>query len=268
VSAPAPADIAAFATALQASTRTLFITGAGVSADSGLPTYRGIGGLYEREVTDEGVPIEVALSGRMLARDPALCWKYIHQIESACRGAQPNAAHRVMSALERRGGDVWVLTQNVDGLHRAAGSKNVIEIHGDVHRLACTSCAHRREVADFAGLAIPPSCPECEALVRPEVVLFGEMLPGPAVATLRRELRTGFDLVVSIGTTSTFPYIAEPVLVARALGCTTIEVNPGTSDVSGLVDQRIRAGAGPTFAALWDALGVGPLPTDEAFSHA
>jgi len=213
------------------------------------------------DVHGTGVPFrEVALSGGMLAHDPALCWKYIHQIESVCRGAQPNAAHRVIAALEHRGVDAWVLTQNVDGLHRAAGSKNVIEIHGDVHRLACTSCEHRREVDDFVELAMPPACPECAALVRPEVVLFGEMLPGAAVATLRRELRTGFDLVVSVGTTSTFPYIAEPVIVARALGRTTIEVNPGASEVSELVDLRIRAAAGPTFAALWDALGVGPLP--------
>jgi NAD-dependent deacetylase len=260
VSAPAAADIDAFAAAVQASARILFITGAGVSADSGLPTYRGIGGLYERDFTDDGVPIEAALSGAMLARDPAMCWKYIHQIETACRGARPNPAHRVMAALERPATDAWVLTQNVDGLHRAAGSKNVIEIHGDVHRLACTSCAHRRDVEDFAGLAIPPACPDCSALVRPEVVLFGEMLPAPAVTALRRELRTGFDLVVSVGTTSTFPYIAEPVVVARALGRTTIEVNPGTSEVSELVDLRIRASAGPTFAALWEALGGGSLP--------
>jgi NAD-dependent deacetylase len=264
VSAPAAADVAAFAAALGSSRRVLFITGAGVSADSGLPTYRGIGGLYERDVTEEGVPIEVALSGRMLARDPALCWKYIHQIESACRGARPNAAHRVMAALEGRGVEAWVLTQNVDGLHRAAGSKNLIEIHGNVHTLACTQCGHQRDVPDFAGLSIPPECPECGALVRPQVVLFGELLPGPAVATLRRELRTGFDLVVSVGTTSTFPYIAEPVVVAHALGRTTIEVNPHASEVSSVVSLRIRAGAGPTFAALWDALVHGPLPDLDA----
>ncbi|HET6586055.1 MAG TPA: NAD-dependent protein deacylase [Nannocystaceae bacterium] len=259
MTAPRAEDVAAFAAAMSASERVLFITGAGLSADSGLPTYRGIGGLYEREHTDDGIPIEAALSGRMLARDPALCWKYIHEIERACRGAQPNAAHRVMAALERRF-DAWVLTQNVDGLHRAAGSTRVIEIHGDVHDLACTRCEHRRRVEDFAGLEIPPACPVagCAALVRPEVVLFGEILPARAVGDLRRELRTGFDLVVSVGTTSTFPYIAEPVLVARELGRPTIEVNPGASAVSELVGLRIRAGAAATFAALGDALGLGP----------
>jgi NAD-dependent deacetylase len=260
VTVPAAADVATFAATLKASKRILFITGAGVSADSGLPTYRGIGGLYERDATADGVPIEVALSGRMLARDPALCWKYIHQIESACRGAQPNAAHHVIAALERYGFESWVLTQNVDGLHRAAGSTNLIEIHGDVHKLACTVCTFRCTVEDYTGLEIPPGCPQCGKLLRPEVVLFGEMLPALAVSILRRELRTGFDLVVSIGTTSTFPYIAEPVVMARALGRPTIEVNPGESEVSHAVAQRIRAGAGATFSALWDALDLGPLP--------
>lgn len=259
---PAAADVAAFAAALQASKRTLFITGAGVSADSGLPTYRGIGGLYERDATADGVPIEVALSGRMLARDPALCWKYIHQIESACRGARPNAAHRVIAALPRHGFESWVLTQNVDGLHRVAGSTNLIEIHGDVHELSCVACSFRSTVQDYAGLEIPPRCPKCGALVRPLVVLFGEMLPPHAVSMLRAELRTGFDLVVSVGTTSTFPYIAEPVVMARALGRPAIEVNPGESEVSHVASLRIRAGAGATFEALWATLGLGPLPTD------
>lgn len=260
MTAPDAASIAAFAAAVKASKRTLFITGAGVSADSGLPTYRGIGGLYERDATEDGVPIEVALSGRMLAREPALCWKYIHQIESACRGARPNAAHVVIAALQRHGFDSWVLTQNVDGLHRAAGSTNLIEIHGDVHGLSCTSCTYRCTVPDYAELEIPPACPQCGKVVRPDVVLFGEMLPALAVSVLRRELRTGFDLVVSIGTTSTFPYIAEPVVMARALGRPAIEVNPGDSEVSDVASLRIRAGAGATFAALWDALALGPLP--------
>jgi len=259
VSGPDPAQIDAFAQALRRSERVLFVTGAGISADSGLPTYRGIGGLYERDVTDDGVPIEVALSGEMLERDPTLCWKHIHQIESACRGAQPNVAHRVIAALERTH-ETWVLTQNVDGLHRAAGSQQLIEIHGNVHRLACTRCGHRTRVDDYAALAIPPMCPDCGALVRPEVVLFGEMLPLPAVTMLGRELERGFDLVVSIGTTSTFPYIAGPVLQARARRRATIEINPGESEISELVDLRIRSGAASTLAAVWAALGSGPLP--------
>ena len=241
----------------------LFVTGAGLSADSGLPTYRGVGGLYDRATVDEGVPIEVALSGPMMQARPELCWKYISQIEQACRGAQPNAAHEVIAKLCQRVRRGWVLTQNVDGFHGAAGAEDVIEIHGNVHELHCTACAWETRVDDYAELqpqlGTPdepraPSCPECGALVRPRVVLFGEMLPAPAVAQLSAQVQQGFDLVVSVGTTSAFAYIAEPVVIARRRGAATVEINPGESEVSQLVDLRIRERARPTFEALWAAL--------------
>ena len=239
---------------LRESRSVLFITGAGVSADSGLPTYRGIGGLYEQEETDDGIPIETALSGAMFQRDPAITWKYIHQIESSCRNAGPNRAHEVIAEIERRFDRVWTLTQNVDGFHHAAGSKQVIDIHGDVHRLLCTRCGHRWRVMSYVGLDIPPSCPECASLVRPEVVLFGEMLPLDRAEMLQEQLTRGFDVVFTIGTTSVFPYIAEPVIEARRRGALTVEINPGTSQVSHIVDHRIRAGAAAAMDAVVRAL--------------
>lgn len=246
--------ISEIARRLRDSRSILFVTGAGVSADSGLPTYRGIGGLYEQAETDDGIPIEAALSGAMFRRDPALTWKYIHQIESACRHAGPNRAHQVIAELERRFGRVWTLTQNVDGLHHAAGSQHIIDIHGDVHRLACTRCGHRWRVTSYAGLDIPPACPECASLVRPEVVLFGEMLPFDRTKLLQEQLLRGFDAVFSIGTTSVFPYIAEPVIDARRRGALTVEINPGVSEVSHLVDYRLRAGAATAMDAVVRAL--------------
>lgn len=232
----------------------LFVTGAGISADSGLPTYRGIGGLYEQEETDEGIPIEAALSGAMFQRDPGLTWKYIHQIENACREAGPNRAHEAIAELEERFKRVWILTQNVDGLHHAAGSRQVINIHGDVHGLSCTRCAHRWRVVNYASLAIPPSCPLCDALVRPEVVLFGEMLPADRTLVLQEQLMLGFDAVFTIGTTSVFPYIAQPVLDAKRRGHMTVEINPGISEVSHVVDYRLRVGAAAAMDALVRAL--------------
>lgn len=248
-------EITEIASQLRGAHSVLFVTGAGVSADSGLPTYRGIGGLYDEAHTDEGVPIEVALSGQMFAREPALTWKYIHQIEASCRGAKPNRAHEVIAALEARFNRVWVLTQNVDGLHRAAGSQNLIEIHGDVHRLACTVCGHRWQVESYAGVEVPPVCAECGGLVRPEVVLFGEMLPPAEIEQLGRELMRGFDAVFSIGTTSVFPYIAEPVIAARRQGKLTVEINPGTTEVSHVVDYHLKGGAADVMHALEEALG-------------
>ena len=245
-------QIARAAKILRSAGRILFVTGAGISADSGLPTYRGIGGLYEREETEEGVPIEVALSGVMMASNPALCWKYIAQIERACRGAKFNAAHAFLAEVEAEIPGTWVLTQNVDGFHRAAGSRQVIEIHGDVHRLVCIGCAWSDVVPDYSGLEIPPRCPGCAGLVRPEVVLFGEMLPDEAVRTMQVELAKGFDAVVSIGTTSVFPYIARPVVEAVISGLPTIEINPGKSVVSELVSLRIEAGAAEALTAIRD----------------
>lgn len=239
---------------LKNSRSVLFVTGAGISADSGLPTYRGIGGLYEQETTDDGVPIEAALSGAMFQRDPTITWKYIHQIESSCRDAGPNRAHEVIAELENRFDRVWTLTQNVDGLHHAAGSRQVIDIHGDVHWLVCTRCGHRWRVESYAGLTIPPGCTECDSLVRPEVVLFGEMLPLDRVRVLQEQLMRGFDAVFSIGTTSVFPYIAEPVIDARRRGGLTVEINPGSSEVSHLVNYRLQMGAAAAMEALVDAL--------------
>jgi len=234
---------------LEGCERVLFVTGAGISVDSGLPTYRGIGGLYDGVETDEGVPIEVALSEAMFQRDPALAWKYIMQIERACRGASPNRAHRIIAELEQHF-EVWVLTQNVDGLHRVAGSQRVIDIHGDVRTLLCTSCSWTRCVDDYEHLACPPSCPDCGEVVRPDVVLFGGMLPAHKVARLRAAAKAGLDAVFSVGTTSVFPYIAEPVLDARRRGALAVEINPGRTQLSHLVEHRLQAGATAALAAI------------------
>ncbi|MFH1355307.1 MAG: Sir2 family NAD-dependent protein deacetylase [Candidatus Omnitrophota bacterium] len=185
----------------------LFITGAGISADSGLPTYRGIGGLYNGKETEEGIPIETALAGETLRTHPEITWKYLSQIEQGCRNAKFNSAHEFIARLEQQFERVWVLTQNIDGFHRQAGSKNLIEIHGDIHRIFCEKCGWMRQICDFTQISIPPYCPECNKIARPKVVFFGEMLPQEEIETLDRELKKGFDVYFSIGTTSVFPYI-------------------------------------------------------------
>jgi NAD-dependent deacetylase len=146
---------------------------------------------------------------------------------------------------------MWLLTQNVDGLHRQAGSQHLIEIHGDLHELLCRECAYRERVPDYSQLRFPPRCPQCPALLRPDVVLFGEMLPEEQVARLFEELDIGFDLVFTIGTTSVFPYIAEPVRRARSQGIPTVEINPGRSEVSHHVDVRLPLRAAVALDAIW-----------------
>lgn len=240
----------------------LFITGAGISADSGLPTYRGVGGLYDRRLTDEDLPIETLLSGEMLAHRPELVWKYIHDVELACRHATPNRGHEILALLEERIPRVVVFTQNVDGFHRAAGSKNVIAIHGDIHDLRCTHCDWKKTVADYATLTFPPKCPRCASVVRPDVVLFGEPLPEAPFQRFEAEVERGFDIVFTIGTSALFPYVARPVLLAKADGKPTVEINPGQTDLSDVVDFRLQAGARHSLRALWIALkGKNPQHT-------
>ena len=146
--------------------RVLFITGAGVSAESGVPTFRGATGAFANGLTEEGLPFEEVLSGATLARDPKLSWKYFFRLELSIRGKEPNAAHRAMAALQSPDRAVCVATQNIDGLHQGAGSTNVIELHGNLRRIICTACDYRRYHETFEGLPDLPRCPQCDGLLR------------------------------------------------------------------------------------------------------
>jgi NAD-dependent deacetylase len=236
---------------LRRSRSLLFITGAGLSADSGLPTYRGIGGLYEGKDPEDNIPIEELLSGEMMSVRPDLTWKYLFQIERAGRNAKPNRGHEVIAEMESRFDRVWVLTQNVDGFHRRAGSKNVIDIHGDLHSIRCTRCPFTLQVNDYDGFSIPPRCSDCRGVLRPDVILFGEQLPARQLATYNKETSRRFDLVLSIGTTSIFPYISAPVLDAYHFKTPSVEINPGETDVSEFVTIKLKMGAAAAMERIW-----------------
>ena len=192
---------------LRRSRRLLFITGAGLSADSGLPTYRGPKGLYEEgRKTSYGLTVEQVLSGYMMATRPEITWEFILEMERPTGAALPNRGHHVIAEMEEHFDAIWTLTQNVDGLHRQAGSRQVLDIHGDFHDLACSRCEYRESVLDYGGLGdVPPRCPRCDGIVRPAVVLFGEELPEAKMTRLWSEIDAGFELVFSIGTGSVFP---------------------------------------------------------------
>lgn len=244
--------------------RVLVITGAGISADSGLPTYRGIGGLYNDQHTADGLPIEVALSGEIMAVQPEITWRHLAQIEATCRGAQPNPAHKVIAALQDFV-PTTVLTQNIDGFHRRAGSTDLIEIHGDLFELECVHCSHHETLSDYSSLSrLPPPCPACPGHLRPRVVLFGEALPRPALARLHAVLNEGFDVVFSIGTTSVFPYIAQPFIAAGRYGALAVEINPGHTEVSRHADIRWPSGAASALEQLWHALSIARAAAKQA----
>lgn len=233
------------AEALQQAERILVITGAGLSADSGLPTYRGVGGLYNGHSGD-GLPIEAALSGSMIRRDPGLCWKYLAEIGRACIAAEPNAGHAAIAELQRRKPGCWVLTQNIDGYHLAADSprQRLIEIHGTLAPLFCMSCGQESdELIDHLARPMPPRCNGCGGVLRPSVVLFEEMLPTQALAQLQTQLLEGFDAVLAVGTSASFAYIVEPILRTRHGGGFTAQIDPVASELSLLVDVHLAQGA-------------------------
>jgi NAD-dependent deacetylase len=191
----------------------------------------------------------------LFQRAPHITWHHIGAIERALRGARYNLAHAIIAALERRF-EVVVLTQNVDGFHRAAGSSAVIDIHGDCHDLQCTRCDHRERREDYAGMSLPPTCPACGAVVRPEVVLFEEMLPATKLNRLIAELQRGFDAYFSVGTSSIFPYIAQPMLDAARRGLLTVEINPSETEISGLCELRFECGAVRALSAIFPELAA------------
>jgi NAD-dependent deacetylase len=229
----------------------MFITGAGISADSGLPTYRGTGGLYNGKLTEDGISVEEALSGETLKRDPDLTWKYLALIEKKLRGAKYNRAHEVIALFEKEIERVMVFTQNIDGFHRQAGSSDIVDIHGDMHDLFCPACALRKNLENYGDIGIPPLCDNCGGILRPDVVFFGEYLPVDKLKRLRDGLDKGFDLMVCVGTSGLFPYVQMPVIEGGSTGSFRAEIDPEETALSELMDIKIRMKAAEAFDSLW-----------------
>lgn len=220
------------------------VTGAGISRAAGLPTYRGQGGLYDDP--EEGERTVEALSAPTLARDPERTWDVLLRLARGARAAAPTQAHRALVELERRVASFTLLTQNVDGLHALAGSREVIEIHGNVLRTRCEGCDQADALPEsvLEGRRPRPPCPACGGVLRPDVVLFGEALPGPALQRLHERLRrTSPDLVLTVGTSALFPYIVEPALLAVRRGCLSVEINPAPTDASRFATHVLRGTA-------------------------
>ena len=237
---------------LKKAKRVLVITGAGISADSGLPTYRGVAGLYNEGLTEEGLRIEDCLSGAVFQKYPEITWKYLWQIAENCRKAKPNRAHEIISAWQNRFERLLVFTQNIDDLHRRAGSKDLIEVHGNFKTLHCTRCAWASplDLNELSQDKLPPKCPQCGAVARVPVVLFGEMLPEDAICNFSKAWEEGFDMVFVIGTTCSFPYIAQPVLMAAQSGLPTVEINPEKTSVSQAVRYHLPMTASDALSLL------------------
>ncbi len=229
------------------------ITGAGVSAESGIQTYRGSGGVYDDP--EEGEQTVEALSGHTLLGDPDRTWRVIAKLARMAQGARPNAAHRAIVRIERVAERFVLLTQNVDGLHQLAGSRNVIDIHGTVSQTLCMSCGDRAHVDALADLDAAPRCRLCGGVRRPDAVLFGELLPEDKVRRLQHELSWDPpDLVIVAGTTALFDYIAAPALAAKRAGKLTVEVNPEPTELGAALDFALSASAGVALPVIAEEL--------------
>ena len=235
----------ALAETLHAARSVGVITGAGVSAESGIRTYRGEGGIYDDP--EEGDRTVEALSGDTLRSDPDRSWRVVAELARQAGAARPNPAHHALAEMERCLERFVLLTQNVDGLHHAAGSRNIIDIHGTIHRTSCMSCGAPGEVrpGDLATLDAAPRCDACGGVLRPDAVFFGEMLPVDRLARLRAEFLVSVpDVVIAVGTSAMFPYILEPVYVAGRAGKVTVEVNVERTFLSDEVDYFLQGKAG------------------------
>jgi NAD-dependent deacetylase len=213
------------------------LTGSGVSAESGVPTFREAqSGLWERYDPQELATPEA------FDRDPRLVWEWYEWRRKLVLEAEPNPGHLALAELERRTPNFTLITQNVDGLHERAGSRAVIELHGNILRSKCSREGVMAEPEDHDE-DMPPRCPRCGANLRPDVVWFGEMLP-PGALHAASEAARGCDLFLSVGTSSlVYPAAALPY-EALETGATLVEVNPSETPLTQYATFALQSRAG------------------------
>jgi NAD-dependent deacetylase len=217
------------------------LTGAGVSAESGVPTFRGEEGLWRNHDPQELATPEA------FAADPSLVWEWYDWRRSIISRIQPNPAHYAIAELEKRSPEFTLVTQNVDGLHLLAGSKKVIELHGSIWRVRCVECGNSSENRDVP-IKIPPRC-ACGGLLRPGVVWFGEPLPELALFKAF-EASSNADCVLVVGTSGVVQPAASLALRARDAGAFVVEINPETTPLSRVADLRLPGKAGELLPTL------------------
>ncbi|QGY38752.1 NAD-dependent protein deacylase [Pseudodesulfovibrio cashew] len=226
---------------LGGSKRVVALTGAGVSAESGVPTFRGRDGLWRNHR-----PEDLARPDAFKAH-PELVWEFYNWRRELVAGCKPNAAHYALAELERQVPNFLLITQNVDGLHAEAGSVKLMEMHGSLWRVRCTKCTHAREERD--PLPPLPECPVCGHLLRPGVVWFGEPLV-PGVLKVTIDQITKAEIFLSIGTSSLVQPAASFPQLAKDHGAVTVEINPDPTPISGLFDFALHGKAGEVLSEL------------------
>lgn len=221
---------------LAESKRVAVLTGAGISAESGVPTFRGKDGLWQGfRATDLATP-------EAFARDPKLVWNFYNWRRELLAPLQPNPAHRALVRLEEKVPQFSLITQNIDDLHHRAGSKNLVELHGNIWMVRCTQC---QVVSRNKEVPLPelPACNECGGLLRPHVVWFGEQLD-PTMLEKAVAVISSCDTMLVIGTSALVQPAASLVIVAQEQGARVVEINLEATPYSHKLDIALRGRAG------------------------
>lgn len=213
------------------------LTGAGISVESGVPAFRGAQGLWDRYD-----PMEYATIGAF-RKDPGKVWRMLAEMIEILGRAAPNPAHRAIAELESLGLLRSVITQNVDGLHQAAGSRGVVEFHGSARELVCLFCPNRYPTREKVLEGIPPRC-GCGAILKPDIIFFGEQIPRAAMETAESEAEAAAVLVV-VGTSAEVTPACGIPLLARRQGALIVEINPEETVLTrSISDAHLRESAG------------------------
>lgn len=219
------------------------LTGAGLSVDSGIPDFRSPGGLWERFDPLEYATIDA------FREDPERVWRMLVELDQLLGAARPNPGHLALARLEERGLLDGIVTQNVDNLHQAAGSKTVVEFHGNGRRLCCLRCRRSVEADQARGLGMPPRCPACQNVLKPDVVFFGEAIPDHAMQASLELLRSCKVMIV-VATSGTVAPASLMPMIAKQQGAFVAEINLGPTELSAACDVTVHASASESLPAL------------------
>jgi NAD-dependent deacetylase len=229
---------------LRAARSVFALTGSGISAESGLPTFRGVGGLWRTHRVEE------LASPEGFARDPVLVWTWYNERKAAHHRAAPNAGHEALARLESSISDFTLATQNVDSLHLRAGSQNVLELHGNLREARCTRCGARRPLG-ATGLSVDDLRHECGGTFRPDIVWFGESLPQETWRNAEAAAARA-DVILVVGT-SAVVYPAAALATHYNARAYVAEINPEATAISDGVDCTIRGTAAETLPRIVEA---------------
>jgi len=219
------------------------LTGAGMSAESGVPTFRGEDGIWKKYSPEELANFDAFM------RNPELVWEWYKFRQNLINDVSPNPGHYAIAEIEERYDEFYLITQNIDDLHRKAGNKRPIELHGNILRNRCLDCFYMTSVEEITFDKAVPRCPECGGMLRPDVVWFGEMLPEKALSDVDYALGR-INLFFSIGTSGIVQPAASLPILAKNNGAYLVEINIEKTPLTFMVDEFIQGKAGEILPVL------------------